>query len=86
MGAHLLAPHFAFMCRCGCFLAAHLPAAHLAPHLVMLVAGPHLAWAPLVSAAAAGRATMAAVNAASEASFTEAFMGFSNAGERQKYG
>ncbi|EIL99253.1 hypothetical protein RHOFW104T7_18030 [Rhodanobacter thiooxydans] len=82
----MLAPHFAFMFRCVCFLAAHLPAAHLAPHLVMLVDDPHLPWVPLISAAAAGRATMAAVSAASEASFTEAFMGFSNAGDRKSCG
>ncbi len=50
------APHLAFIALCLCMAAAHL-----APHLVTLDAGWHLAWAAPMSAAAAGRAVMAAV-------------------------
>jgi hypothetical protein len=43
----------------------------------MLAAGWQLGWPAPMLVAAAGRATMAAVRAASEASFNEVFMGFS---------
>jgi len=66
LGAHFLAPHLAFFMS----LAQHLPA-HFAQHFDIL--GAHLA-ASFMSWAAAGKAMVAAVRAARDASFKLVFM------------
>lgn len=70
----MLAPHLAAFLTV-CFFAWHF-GAHLAPHFIMAL-GAHLAGAVVVFWAAAGKARVAAVKAASVASFSWVFMRFS---------
>ena len=79
-GPHLAGAHFSLPADLGAHLPAHLPslvAEHFALHLAMVDLAWHLALPSCSSAAAAGKARVAAVSAAKEASFNEFFKKFS---------
>jgi|GEM_PF-6041890 len=79
-GPHLAGAHFSLPADLGAHLPAHLPslvAEHFALHVAMVDLAWHLTVPSCSSAAAAGKARVAAVSAAKEASFNEFFKKFS---------